>query len=156
MIQRASVQPKPIGMIAPRLFDHPLEEPCSQPLPMIVGHQAELNQFDFISLAAVQLGKPCWGSLHMEYKHFIQRVVNDRRQFLIGEFSATEPAVLFPHGVIEKPVIRHTRPLGVNDRQTLPWGWHSSLRRGQHFKVIDGDVKKFQESFPVLVDQPAP
>src|SRR5207249_6600153 len=55
MIERASVQPEALGIVAPGLVDGPLKEVFPKSLTDEAGHEAELDQLDVLVLAAIQL-----------------------------------------------------------------------------------------------------
>lgn len=145
MVQSARVKPEAFWIASPHVVDSPLEKPCSQSLADVVRHQTELHQFNLIGSTTVELGKASRRSIDVQDMHFIQRVTKDSGQFVVGEFSAAKPVVVLTHGVVEKPVVRYGRRSNVNNSQSISRCWYGSLRRNEHFQIVDGDINLFHE-----------
>ena len=135
MIQRASVQPKPLRLVTPHLVNRPLQKPPSQSPADESRHQAELDQLDLIPLATIQLGKA-------------------RRRSIDVQDVQLVPVLPTPDGKGKKeermasPVI--TRPLWVDGKwhpavivlnRVLPAGFKVRLE-GKRAMAGGGDVSR--------------
>src|SRR5262249_42897009 len=71
---------------------------------------------------------------------FIAGVLEDGGKRFVGHLSAAEPMKLLAHGIVEPAITRDGRRLNVNNSQAGPWGGYETVRRGQHFQIVDRDL----------------
>src|SRR5881392_2877764 len=67
MVKRASVQPEPLRLVAPRFVDDPLQEPLAQALTDEFARQTELHQLNVGRLPAIQFGEPCGHAVNVQH-----------------------------------------------------------------------------------------
>ena len=101
MVERASVQPEAASLITPSSVDGPLQKPFAQSAADELACEAELNQFDFAGLAAVELREAGGDAVDVQHLQFIERMLDDGGEVRVREFAAAEPMKRAADGVVQ-------------------------------------------------------
>src|SRR5262249_14800988 len=99
VIQGAGVQPEALRLVAPGLVDGPLQKPFAQPLADEIREQAKLDQLNLMRRTAIQLSEASGRATHVQDVQLMAWIAEEGGQRLLRHFSATQPMVLFAHGV---------------------------------------------------------
>jgi hypothetical protein len=146
MIQRAGMKPESLGLIAPGFVDCPLQKILAEALTDELRHQAKLDQFDFVVVAPVQLGKARRRAFDMQDVDLVERIVDEGGKLGIRKAGSKKPIVVFAHTVVKKAVKRQGWIFGVKDTEPAPGRRHGSLDVGEHFQVVNGHIHERHKS----------
>jgi hypothetical protein len=84
-----------------------------------VPHEPKLNNLDLAVTAPIQLDESGWYAADVKHMDFVQWVLNDGLKVGIAQSPAAVPVVISPNLVVQEAIIRHGRPLGVQNEQTV-------------------------------------
>lgn len=81
----------------------------------------------------------------MQHMQFVERMQNHGGEFRVREFAAAEPMKFAAEGVVLAMVVVHGWCLDMQNAQPIAWNRDGTMRRTEHFQIVDGDVNDLQE-----------